>query len=50
MFFPPDLREWLPENHLVYFIVDIIERLDLQSFKINHAPPNRRFGGAWLFW
>jgi hypothetical protein len=50
MFFPPDLREWLPENHLAYFIVDIIERLDLQSFKINHTPPNRRFCGVWLFW
>ncbi|MDR1902906.1 MAG: hypothetical protein LBQ88_11570, partial [Treponema sp.] len=35
MFFPPDLREWLPENHLAYFIVDIIERLDLQRFKLN---------------
>jgi transposase len=35
MMFPPDLREWLPENHLAYFIVDIIERLDLSGFKVN---------------
>jgi hypothetical protein len=35
MFFPPDLREWLPQNHLVYFIVDIIERLDVSRFKVN---------------
>ena len=35
MFFPPDLREWLPQNHLVYFIVDIIERLEVSRFKVN---------------
>ena len=35
MIFPPDLREWLPANHLVYFIVDIIERLDISRFKVN---------------
>jgi hypothetical protein len=27
---PPSLSEWLPENHLVYFVSKIIERLDLQ--------------------
>ncbi len=26
---PPNLREWLPENHLVYFINDIVSKLDL---------------------
>jgi transposase len=36
MMFPPDLREWLPENHLAYFIVDIIEQLDLSGFKVNN--------------
>jgi transposase len=35
MLFPPDLREWLPENHLVYFIVDIIGQLDISRFKVN---------------
>lgn len=27
----PDLREWLPEDHLVYFISDITEGLDLRE-------------------
>jgi transposase len=26
---PPDLNEWLPEGHLVYFIRDIVGQLDL---------------------
>ncbi|HEY9753697.1 MAG TPA: IS1182 family transposase [Oculatellaceae cyanobacterium] len=26
---PPSLREWLPENHLVYFVSDVIDQLDL---------------------
>lgn len=26
---PPDLREWLEEGHLAYFILDVVETLDL---------------------
>ena len=29
---PPSPSEWLAENHLVYFVSDIIDRLDLQEF------------------
>src|SRR5450631_450063 len=28
---PPSLREWLPENHLVYFVSDVVDQLDLSS-------------------
>src|SRR5258708_25262473 len=28
---PPSLREWLPENHLVYFVSDIVDQLDLSA-------------------
>ena len=27
---PPSLREWLPEDHPVYFVNDLVETLDLQ--------------------
>jgi len=30
-FLPYDLEEWLPENHLARFIVEIIDKLDLTS-------------------
>jgi hypothetical protein len=29
---PPSLREWLPENHLAWFVIDAVERLDLTAF------------------
>jgi transposase len=28
---PPDLREWLPEGHLAYFLLDVIGELDLSE-------------------
>ena len=26
---PPSLREWLPENHLAYYVGDVVDQLDL---------------------
>lgn len=28
---PPSLREWLPENHLSYFVSEVVENLDLSA-------------------
>jgi len=28
---PPSLREWLPEDHLVYFVSDVVDQLDLKA-------------------
>lgn len=30
MLFAPDLKQWLPEDDLVYFIIDVIDELDLK--------------------
>jgi len=29
---PPDVREWLPENHLAWFVIDAVEEMDLAAF------------------
>src|SRR5512132_719153 len=29
---PPDVREWLPESHLAWFVIDAVEELDLAAF------------------
>jgi transposase len=29
---PTDLREWLPEDHLAWFVLDTVEELDLEPF------------------
>ena len=35
MLMPPDLRDWLPANHIARFIVALVEPFDLSSFKVN---------------
>src|SRR3954453_13730621 len=29
---PPDLRDWLPKNHLAWFVIDAVEQVDLRAF------------------
>jgi len=29
---PPSLREWLPEGHLAWFVLDAVEQMDLSAF------------------
>ncbi len=29
---PPSLREWLPEGHLAWFVIDAVAQLDLSGF------------------
>ena len=36
MLLPPDLRDWVPEKHLVHFVVDAVESLPVVGFKVNH--------------
>jgi transposase len=33
---PPDLRDWLPEGHLAWFILDVVDQLDLGPFYRAH--------------
>jgi transposase len=32
---PPDLRKWVPEDHLVHFLLDAVDQLDLRSARVN---------------
>jgi transposase len=29
---PPDVRDWLPSDHLAWFVLDVVEQLDLHPF------------------
>jgi transposase len=33
---PPDLRDWLPEGHLAWFILDVVGQIDLAPFYRAH--------------
>lgn len=48
---PPDLRDWVPEDHLVHFIMEAVELLDLSAARVNHRgtgseqyPPSMMLG------
>ena len=32
MLMPPSVREWLPEDHLAFFVLDVVAELDLAGF------------------
>ena len=38
---PPSLREWLPENHLAYFVSDVVDQLDLSAIESVYAEEDR---------
>ena len=29
---PPDLRDWLPAGHLAWFVLDVVDEIDLEAF------------------
>ena len=38
---PPSLRDWLPENHLVYFVSDVVDQLDLSKIESFYEKDDR---------
>ena len=43
---PPDVREWLPEDHFAWFVLDAVEAMDLDAFYAAYR--GRRPGPAGL--
>lgn len=41
---PPSVRDWLPEEHLVFFMLDVVAELDLGDFYASYRDDGR--GGA----
>ena len=40
---PPSLREWLPEDHLAYFVSDLIDQLDLSGITAVYEDEERGY-------
>lgn len=40
---PPAMRDWLPENHLAWFVLDVLDAIDTDKFhgRYVHAGPGR---------
>ena len=43
---PPDMREWLPEGHLAWFVIDAVAALDLSRFAARATPRGSLAGRA----
>jgi transposase len=39
---PPDMSQWLPEDHLAWFVLEVVERVDTSALHAAH--PNRGAG------
>jgi transposase len=40
---PPSLRDWLPEDHLVYFVSDVVDALDLSAITAVYEDEERGY-------
>ena len=40
---PPSLRDWLPENHLAFFVSDLIDQLDLSAITKRYEDEERGY-------
>jgi transposase len=40
---PPSLRDWLPEDHLVYFVNDVVDALDLSAITTVYEEEERGY-------
>lgn len=47
---PPSMRDWLPVDHLVWFVIDLVDQLDLVEFRHRALDPRgrRRYDPAVL--
>ena len=38
---PPDVREWLPKEHIAWFVIDAVEDMDLDAFDVTYRSGGR---------
>jgi len=45
---PPDLRDWVPEDDLVHFVIATVESMDLSAFKTNERGTGSEQYPPWM--
>ena len=45
---PPSVDDWLPTNHLAWFVIDVVDELDLSAPLVRHLDQGPRFESALL--
>lgn len=46
MVMPPSVRDWLPEDHFAFFVLDVVAELDLTEFYAGYRADGR---GGWVY-
>jgi transposase len=41
LLFPPNIKDWLPEDHLAYFVADVVDQLDLSEIEAVYESDTR---------
>jgi transposase len=41
LLFPPNIKDWLPEHHLAYFVSDVVDQLDLSAVEAVYERDSR---------
>ena len=41
LLFPPNIKDWLPEDHLAYFVDDVVDQLDLSEIEAVYEKDTR---------
>lgn len=44
---PPSMRDWLPDGHLVYFVLDVVDGLDLAAIERVYQDKDHRGERPW---
>ena len=44
MFLPLDMRSWVPKDHFVWFLVDVVQQLDTSALEAGTSPGKGRPG------
>ena len=41
---PSSMRDWLPEDHLAWFVIDVVDQLDFARFRSTYRPDGHALG------
>jgi len=43
---PPSMREWIPEDHIAWFLLDVVSEVDTAPFHARHGNDGAGRGGV----
>ena len=45
---PPNLRDWVPADHLAHFILEVVQELDLRQIRVNERGTGSEQYSPWM--